>query len=91
MNEAVLCDKVDDIVLRRHLHCHREVIDCLLREVNLDGLLLETRVGLLVVNLGDLELSTCGGSDGEREEVMGQSGSLDVNGSERGSVTLNGL
>ena len=57
MDEALLRDEVDDAVLLGNLHGHREIVRRLWREIDIDRLLSERRVGRLVVNLNDMKLS----------------------------------
>ena len=58
MDEAVLCREVDDAMLLGDLHGDGEVVRRLWREVDVDGLLRERRVGRLMVDLDDVELYT---------------------------------
>ena len=91
VDETILRHEVNDVVLGGHLHGHGEVINCLLREVHLHSLLLESGVRLLVVDLGNLQLGACLGSNGKGEEMVGKRGALNVNVGERSSVTLDKL
>ena len=56
MDEAVLGHQVDDAVLLGDLHCNREIVGRLRREVDVDSLLGERRVRCLVVNLDNVQL-----------------------------------
>ena len=56
VDEAILCNEVDDAVLLRDLHGDREVVSCLGREVNVDVLLSVWSIGRLVINFDDVEL-----------------------------------
>ena len=56
VDETVLGREVDDTVLLGDLHGDGEVIGCLGREVHVDGLLRERRVGSLVVDLDYVKL-----------------------------------
>jgi hypothetical protein len=56
VNEAKLCDEVDDSVLLRHLHRNWEIVRRLWRKINIDCLFGEGRIGLLVVDLYNVEL-----------------------------------
>lgn len=56
VDEAKLGDEVDDAVLLRHLHRDGKVVCRLGREEDIDGLLLERRVGRLVPDLHDVQL-----------------------------------
>ena len=55
MNEAVFGDHVDDAVALRHLHSDWEVIDGLLREINVHGLFGVASIGLVGVNLNNVQ------------------------------------
>ena len=56
VDEAVFCDQVDNSVLFRDLHCNREIIRRLWREVDVDLLFGEHGIGGLVVDLYNVKL-----------------------------------
>jgi hypothetical protein len=56
MDEAVLCNKEDDAVAFRDLHCYREIIDCLRWKENIDGFLLEHWICRIMIDLNDMQL-----------------------------------
>ena len=58
MDEAVLRHEIDDAVLLRYLHCDREVIRGFRREIDVNGLLRERRVGGCVVDFHNVKLRT---------------------------------
>ena len=91
MDEAVLGDEVDEAVSLRDLHGDREVVDGLVGEVDLDGLLGVDGQGRLVVDLDDVQLRPRGGADGKGEEFGVVGGAFESDGAKGGGVALDRL
>ena len=54
VDETIFCHEVYDAVLLGNLHGYREVVGSFRREVNINGLLCERRIGGIVVDLHDM-------------------------------------
>lgn len=91
MDEAILCDEVDDTIFLGDLHGDREVVDGLGREEDIHGLLGEDWVCLGVVDLDDVQLCAGGRPHGEGEQLRILRGAVQSNRSEAGGVTFDCL
>ena len=69
VDKTVLCDKVDDAVLLRNLHCNGEVVDCFLREVDVNRLLSKHWVGGLVINFDNVEFCASRGANRKSKDL----------------------
>src|SRR5947207_15987830 len=56
MNETVLCNKEDDAVTGRNLHCNRKIIGRFGREKDINAFLLKLGIIRIVINLDDMQL-----------------------------------
>ncbi|KAI3480029.1 hypothetical protein L1887_57805 [Cichorium endivia] len=91
VDEAVLCDEVDDAVALADLHCDGEVVGGLWREEDVDGLLCEGGLAVLVVDLDDVELCAGGGAVGKGEQLEGVGCGVGLELGKGGCVALDGL
>ncbi len=91
VNEAVLCDEVDNTVTLADLHGNGEVVGGLGWEEDIDGLFGESGLAILVVDLYNVKLGTGGSAVGKGEKLERVGCCVGLELCECGSVTLDGL